>query len=70
MNLPKRIAVLYNIPGVPASGLKTERQYEKLQGTRECGCGRTISANKIRCAKCQDAIEAVFAAAQKEQAAA
>lgn len=56
---PNRL--MYNIPGVIASGLKTPRSFEKLQGTRTCGCGRTISANKIRCATCQDSIEAAFA---------
>lgn len=60
MKLPHRIAVLYNIPGVPSSGLKTPRQYEKLAGTRDCSCGRTISANKIRCAQCQFALEATL----------
>jgi hypothetical protein len=61
---------LYNSGGVRASGFKDPRQFEKLHGTRACSCGRTISANKIRCAACQDAIEAVFAAASAEQAAA
>lgn len=53
-------APLYNIRGVRASGLKTPRQYEKLAGTRDCSCGKTISANKIRCAQCQFALEATL----------
>lgn len=53
MNLPRRLAVKYNIPGVVASGIKSESQRPKFAGSKKCrDCDRTISANKDTCAPC------------------
>lgn len=53
-----------NVPGDINSGIKHEsnpkhEKKPKLQGSKPCvDCGKTISANKDRCASCNSAIEA------------
>jgi len=42
----------YNITGVRSSGLKSQFRKQKVQGSKSCGCGRAISANKDACRQC------------------
>jgi hypothetical protein len=42
----------FNIPGVRASGIKKPFKKQKIEGSKACECGQTISANKLSCARC------------------
>lgn len=46
----------FNVPGVPSSGFKPISPKLKLQGSHSCVCGRTISANKTKCAACPEPV--------------
>lgn len=59
MNLPNNPTVSlqmnYNVRGVPSSGVRPMWKRMKAEGSKDCACGRTISANKQKCFACSEA---------------
>jgi transcription antitermination factor NusG len=45
--------IQYNQPGNPASGIRPDVARPKIQGSKECACGATISATKAACRACE-----------------
>lgn len=45
---------IYNVAGKIASGVRPIFSKAKIQGSKNCKCGRTISANAELCRACKD----------------